>query len=76
MSGEDRPLQSGDWIRGFLRAWGTDDAAARGGAEDLVRQIAELYGSALRSVGFPERSKYFWKSCIARGSSMKPHWRR
>lgn len=50
MSGEDRPLQSGDWIRGFLRAWGTDDAAARGGAEDLVRQIAELYGSALRRI--------------------------
>ena len=50
MSGEERPLQSGDWIRGFLRAWSTDEAVARGGTEDLVKQVAELYGSALRRI--------------------------
>ena len=67
MSGEERPLQSGDWIRGFLRAWSTDEAAARGGTEDLVKQVAELYGSALRRI---------LEICIARGNSTKPLWRR
>lgn len=50
MSGEDRPLESSDWIRGFLRVWGTEGVVARGGTEDLVRQVAELYGSGLRRI--------------------------
>jgi Fe-S cluster biogenesis protein NfuA/nitrite reductase/ring-hydroxylating ferredoxin subunit len=50
MPGEDRPLQSGDRNGVLVSAGGADEALPSGEAEDLVRQVTELYGAALRRI--------------------------
>jgi nitrite reductase/ring-hydroxylating ferredoxin subunit/Fe-S cluster biogenesis protein NfuA len=50
MPGEDRPLQNDDRMTVLLQTGGTDPVAARGSVEDLVRQVADLYGSGLRRI--------------------------
>ncbi len=50
MPGEDRPRQAGDRIESLLDALGAGGAVARGRAEDLVRQVTELYGSGLARI--------------------------
>ncbi|MET1022370.1 MAG: NifU family protein [Arthrobacter sp.] len=49
MPGEDRP-QAGDRIESLLDALGAGGAVARGRAEELVRQVTELYGSGLARI--------------------------
>jgi Fe-S cluster biogenesis protein NfuA/nitrite reductase/ring-hydroxylating ferredoxin subunit len=48
--GEDRPRQAGDRIESLLDALGAGGAVARGRAEELVRQVTELYGSGLARI--------------------------
>lgn len=50
MAGEDRPRQAGDRIESLLDALGAGGAVARGRAEELVRQVTELYGSGLARI--------------------------
>lgn len=50
MPGEDRPRQAGDRIESLLDALGAGGAVARGRAEELVRQVTELYGSGLARI--------------------------
>lgn len=50
MPGEDRPLQHDDKIDLLLQTGGIERVAAPGSAEDLVRQVADLYGSGLRRI--------------------------
>lgn len=50
MPGEDRPRQAGDRIETLLDALGAGGAVARGRAEELVRQVTELYGSGLARI--------------------------
>jgi Fe-S cluster biogenesis protein NfuA/nitrite reductase/ring-hydroxylating ferredoxin subunit len=50
MPGEDRPPQAGDRIESLLDALGAGGAVARGRAEELVRQVTELYGSGLARI--------------------------
>ncbi|WP_457972596.1 NifU family protein [Arthrobacter sp. D1-17] len=50
MPGEDRPLQHDDKIDLLLQTGGIERAAAPGSAGDLVRQVADLYGSGLRRI--------------------------
>lgn len=51
MPGGDRPpLQSGDQIGTLLDALGAGGAVARGRAEDLVRQVTDLYGAGLQRI--------------------------
>ncbi|RAX46392.1 hypothetical protein DQ354_05575 [Arthrobacter sp. AQ5-06] len=47
MHGGDRPLQTGERIGTLLDALGAGGAVARGRAEDLVRQVTDMYGSGL-----------------------------
>lgn len=47
MPGGDRPLQTGERIGTLLDALGAGGAVARGRAEDLVRQVTDMYGSGL-----------------------------
>ncbi len=47
MPGADRPLQTGERISTLLDALGAGGAVARGRAEDLVRQVTDMYGSGL-----------------------------
>jgi Fe-S cluster biogenesis protein NfuA/nitrite reductase/ring-hydroxylating ferredoxin subunit len=50
MPGEDRPRQAGDRIESLLDALGAGGAVARGRAEELVRQVTDLYGSGLARI--------------------------
>jgi Fe-S cluster biogenesis protein NfuA/nitrite reductase/ring-hydroxylating ferredoxin subunit len=50
MAGENRPLQKGDRMGVLRQAGGADQIVADGGAEDLVRQVSDLYGSGLRRI--------------------------
>ncbi|MEN8583229.1 NifU family protein [Burkholderia sp. RS01] len=50
MAGGDRPLQTGDRIGTLLDALGAGGAVARGRAEDLVRQVTDLYGAGLQRI--------------------------
>jgi Fe-S cluster biogenesis protein NfuA/nitrite reductase/ring-hydroxylating ferredoxin subunit len=50
MAGGDRPLQTGDRIGILLDALGAGGAVARGRAEDLVRQVTDLYGAGLQRI--------------------------
>ncbi|MFE4543288.1 NifU family protein [Arthrobacter sp. NPDC056727] len=51
MLGGDRPPpQSGDQIGTLLDALGAGGAVARGRAEDLVRQVTDLYGAGLQRI--------------------------
>jgi Fe-S cluster biogenesis protein NfuA/nitrite reductase/ring-hydroxylating ferredoxin subunit len=51
MLGGDRPpLQNGDQIGTLLDALGAGGAVARGRAEDLVRQVTDLYGAGLQRI--------------------------
>jgi Fe-S cluster biogenesis protein NfuA/nitrite reductase/ring-hydroxylating ferredoxin subunit len=50
MPGEDRPRQAGDRIESLLDALGAGGAVARGRAEELVRQVTELYGAGLARI--------------------------
>lgn len=50
MPGADRPPQAGDRIESLLDALGAGGAVARGRAEELVRQVTELYGSGLARI--------------------------
>jgi Fe-S cluster biogenesis protein NfuA/nitrite reductase/ring-hydroxylating ferredoxin subunit len=50
MPGEDRPLQSGDRNDVLLSTGGAERALPSGEVEDLVRQVTELYGAALRRI--------------------------
>ncbi|MDN4642973.1 NifU family protein [Arthrobacter sp. PsM3] len=50
MPGEDRPRQAGDRIESLLDALGAGGAVARGRAEELLRQVTELYGSGLARI--------------------------
>jgi Fe-S cluster biogenesis protein NfuA/nitrite reductase/ring-hydroxylating ferredoxin subunit len=51
MPGGDRPpLQNGDQIGTLLDALGAGGAVARGRAEDLVRQVTDLYGAGLQRI--------------------------
>jgi Fe-S cluster biogenesis protein NfuA/nitrite reductase/ring-hydroxylating ferredoxin subunit len=47
MHGGDRPRQTGDRIGTLLDALGAGGAVARERAEDLVREVTDLYGSGL-----------------------------
>lgn len=50
MPGDDRPRQAGDRIESLLDALGAGGAVARGRAEELVRQVTDLYGSGLARI--------------------------
>ncbi|WP_248762847.1 NifU family protein [Pseudarthrobacter sp. SSS035] len=55
MPGADRPLQTGELQPGerigtLLDALGAGGAVARGRAEDLVRQVTDMYGSGLERI--------------------------
>ncbi|WP_211879231.1 NifU family protein [Pseudarthrobacter albicanus] len=50
MHGQDRALQAGERIGTLLDALGAGGAVARGRAEDLVRQVTDLYGSGLERI--------------------------
>lgn len=50
MPDEDRPRQAGDRIESLLDALGAGGAVARGRAEELVRQVTELYGAGLARI--------------------------
>ncbi|MET3811280.1 NifU family protein [Arthrobacter sp. UYEF3] len=50
MPGEDLPRQAGDRIESLLDALGAGGAVARGRAEELVRQVTDLYGSGLARI--------------------------
>ena len=50
MLGEDRPLPNSDQIGALLNAGGAHGLVAGAGAEDLVRQVTDLYGAALRRI--------------------------
>lgn len=50
MPGEDRPLQNDDRIDVLLQTGGIERVTVPGGAGDLVRQVADLYGSGLRRI--------------------------
>lgn len=50
MPSEDRPRQAGDRIESLLDALGAGGAVARGRAEELLRQVTELYGSGLARI--------------------------
>lgn len=50
MPDEDRPRQAGDRIESLLDALGAGGAVARGRAEELVRQVTDLYGSGLARI--------------------------
>ena len=50
MPGEDRPRPAGDRIESLLDALGAGGAVARGRAEELVRQVTELYGAGLARI--------------------------
>ena len=47
MPAEDRPRQIGDRIDTLFDALGAGGAVARGRAEELVREVADLYGAGL-----------------------------
>lgn len=49
MPGEDEPLQNNDRIGVLLQTGGIDRVVPRS-AEDLVRQVADIYGSGLRRI--------------------------
>jgi Fe-S cluster biogenesis protein NfuA/nitrite reductase/ring-hydroxylating ferredoxin subunit len=48
--GDRPPLQNGDQIGTLLDALGAGGAVARGRAEDLVRQVTDLYGAGLQRI--------------------------
>ncbi len=50
MPGGERPLQTGERISTLLDALGAGGAVARGRAEDLVRQVTDMYGSGLERI--------------------------
>ena len=50
MPGELGPHQNDDRIGVLLQTGGIDRVAAPGSAEDLVRQVADIYGSGLRRI--------------------------
>ncbi|MFJ5692318.1 hypothetical protein ACIP9X_00500 [Arthrobacter sp. NPDC093125] len=50
MPGELGPHQNDDRIGVLLQTGGNDRVAAPGSAEDLVRQVADIYGSGLRRI--------------------------
>lgn len=50
MPDDDRPRQAGDRIESLLDALGAGGAVARGRAEELVRQVTDLYGSGLARI--------------------------
>lgn len=50
MPGGDRPPQNGDQIGTLIDALGAGGAVARGRAEDLVRQVTDLYGAGLQRI--------------------------
>ncbi|WP_035741479.1 NifU family protein [Arthrobacter sp. MA-N2] len=50
MHGGDRAQQAGDRISTLLDALGAGGAVARGRAEDLVREVTDLYGAGLERI--------------------------
>jgi Fe-S cluster biogenesis protein NfuA/nitrite reductase/ring-hydroxylating ferredoxin subunit len=48
--GDLRPTQNSGQVGALLKPGGSEGAAASGSAEDLVRQVSDLYGSALRHI--------------------------
>ena len=50
MLGEDRPLPNSDQVGALLSAGGVKGVGAGNGEEDLVRQVTERYGTALRRI--------------------------
>lgn len=50
MPGDDGPLRNNDRIGVLLQTGGMDRVIARGSTEDLVRQVADIYGSGLRRI--------------------------
>ncbi|MET1087378.1 MAG: NifU family protein [Arthrobacter sp.] len=50
MHGGDRPLQTGERIGTLLDSFGAGGAVSRGRAEDLVRQVTDMYGAGLERI--------------------------